>query len=407
MKILESLTKKQELLIPKVREEWLGYFYKNKGVDKKKAIQGVSWLYNFCGKKKPTVLFMDSPLGCEIMKNLLKMGANIQDNIGDNIGANIRDNIGANIGANIRDNIWANIWDNIGVNIGDNIRDNVRDNVRVNIRDNVRDNIGVNIGANIQANIGANIGAYHPSYYGNVSDYGWVAFYDFFYGLNFFTDYKWDNFNKFKDLLKSGIYEINTFENVCIVCSMPKVIQNNNNNLHSVNEAAVKFNDDFEMFFVNGRMVDKNIIDCKFTFDDFIKEENEDIKACMITVIKEKKGDKALMDFMGAEIIDEKIIKHGKTEQKHPLLSFLPNKDVEYLETIRLYKTKQSYPFLQDRNGNFNQPYCWSEMVCPSTGSTYFIENSADFNDAIEAVKFLRPSFVPQELEYNWNEFAN
>ena len=111
----------------------------------------------------------------------------------------------------------------------------------------------------------------------------------------------------------------------------------------------------------------------------------------MITIIKERDGDKGLLDFLGAIVVDEKEIEHFNG----------------YKETVRLYKTKETYDILQDRFGNIGQPYCWSEIVCPSTGTTYLIENSADFIDAEDALKWLRPSFVPEELLYRWEEFAS
>ena len=192
MKKLETLTKEQEDLIPIIRQKWLDEFYNNQEIDKQKAIEQITWLYEFCGKKKPTIFFMDSPLGSQIIANIwANIGANIWDNIGDNIRANIRDNIRDNIGANI----WANIWANI------------------------RDNIGANIGANIWANIEYS----QPSYYANISDYGWVGFYDYFQSLSHFSKYDWSNFVKFKTLLQTGIYELLTFENVCIVSLKPKV----------------------------------------------------------------------------------------------------------------------------------------------------------------------------------------
>jgi hypothetical protein len=55
-----------------------------------------------------------------------------------------------------------------------------------------------------------------------------------------------------------------------------------------------------------------------------------------------------------------------------------------------------------DRNGVFDQPYCWVEMQCPSTGQTYLLDQSADFTDAVEAMKFFRPTFVPNDLKYEW-----
>ena len=115
----------------------------------------------------------------------------------------------------------------------------------------------------------------------------------------------------------------------------------------------------YNMYYINGRKVDNKIIDLDFTFEDFIQETDEDLKACMITVIKEKRGQQSLMEFLGSEIVDEKTIEH---ESGHK-------------EIVRLWKTKKSYGFLQDRFGNMNQPYCWSEMICPSTNSTYLVDS--------------------------------
>jgi hypothetical protein len=176
-----------------------------------------------------------------------------------------------------------------------------------------------------------------------------------------------------------------------LVLRTPSRIIRNEIGFHSVHEAAIQFKGNYNMYYVNGRKVSEDIIKLNFTFEDFLKEENEDIKAAMLTVIKEKKGQEELLKFLQAELIDEKEIKHSSG----------------HTEIVRLYKTKEKYSFLQDRHGNMNQPYCWSEMTCPSTGSIYLIENSADFTDAIEAMKFLRPSFIPNELKYDFTKFNN
>ena len=176
-----------------------------------------------------------------------------------------------------------------------------------------------------------------------------------------------------------------------LVLKTPKRIDRNTIGFHNTKKSAIEFEGGYEMYYVNGRKVTKDIVEEKFTLQDFLKEDNEDIKASMITVVKENRGQKGLLDFLGAKCIDEKKLNH-KSGHK---------------EILRLFKTKESFSFLQDRHGNMNQPYCWSEMKCPSTGSVYLIENSADFTCAIEAAKFLRPDFVPMELEYNFQEFNN
>ena len=123
----------------------------------------------------------------------------------------------------------------------------------------------------------------------------------------------------------------------------------------------------------------------------FFNEENEDLKAAMITIIKERDGNRGLLKFLDSECVDEHIINHHSG----------------HIETIRLYKTKERYSFLQDRNGNMNQPFAWTEMICPSTGQTYRIDTSADFESAFESIKFHRPEVIGQEIEYNFTIFNN
>jgi len=201
----------------------------------------------------------------------------------------------------------------------------------------------------------------------------------------------------FKLQRESGIYSEIFSEALCVISKYPKKVnRNESNDLHCVDGPAVEWNHfsehtNFECYFVNGRNVERELIENTFTKEDLINESNEDKKAAMITIIKEREGQEGLLKFLGAKVVDEKQIEHFEG----------------YKETVRLYKTKENYEILQDRFGNMGQPYCWSEIVCPSTGTTYLIENSADFTDAEEALKWLRPSFVPQELLYRWEAFAN
>ncbi|HUV71384.1 MAG TPA: hypothetical protein VMW25_00075, partial [Clostridia bacterium] len=63
--LIEKLSKQQEKLMKKTRQEWLDLFFKPKKFNEKKARASVEWLYSFCGLKKPKVLFFDSPYGCQ------------------------------------------------------------------------------------------------------------------------------------------------------------------------------------------------------------------------------------------------------------------------------------------------------------------------------------------------------
>ena len=181
-------------------------------------------------------------------------------------------------------------------------------------------------------------------YYGNVSDYGWVAMYSMIQSTNHFKDYDWSNFDEFKKLLQSGIYELYTFENVCIVCSKPKVTQNANNRLHNETGPAVVFKDGYEMFFWNGINIPSNwIMDKKsITKEVIVNEKNAERRRC----IQEILGNKKFAELLEIEVVDE-------------------DKD-DCGNIMKLWKTKVADELL-------GKNIFYYEGICPSTKRDYFI----------------------------------
>lgn len=180
----------------------------------------------------------------------------------------------------------------------------------------------------------------------------------------------------------------------CLVLLAPKEITRNATHLHSTTKAAITWGD-VGMYYVNGRRIEakmfEKVLRNKLTFNNFIKINNEDLKAAIVTMIKENKGNDELLKFLNADCVDEREIKH----------------DSGHIEVVKLYKTKEKYSFLQDAKGNFNQPYAWTEMKCPSTGQSYLIDTSAHFNNVMDSIKFHRPEGVPITLDYNFTQFNN
>ena len=184
-------------------------------------------------------------------------------------------------------------------------------------------------------------------------------------------------------------------KNIALILRMPSKILRNEIGFHSLtNEGAIQYPNQ-KLHYINGRKIPKWVFDKYFkkslTFKDFASETNEDIKASIITLIKEHEGAEGLLKFLNAILIDSRTINHTNG----------------HTEIINLYKTKESYSFLQDKNGHMNVPYAWTEMTCPSTGQTYLIDTCPTFTSALESMKFHRPKFVPIEVEYNWSDFTN
>jgi len=219
-----------------------------------------------------------------------------------------------------------------------------------------------------------------------------VALVDFHLRLESYTI---PDFSCFKKLCCSGVYHIFFWDKyVYALTKAPIVRYDETGLLHAVVYPAIEWPEGPKTFYIHGREMPDWIFALYGTeelYHRFLIEENEDIRSGIITMIKEREGDKGFLDFLKAELIDEKEVVH-----------FSGHKEI-----LRLYKTKEKFEYLQNRHGKSNQPYCWSEFTCPSTGATYLIDNSADFTDATKAAKFLRPSFIPEKLPYQWSHDAS
>lgn len=203
---------------------------------------------------------------------------------------------------------------------------------------------------------------------------------------------------------KSSIAKTFLCDKIVLVLRMPQYIHRNEIGFHCVeNKPAIGY-EGSDLYYINGRKIPKEYYDKYFsktlTFNDFVNETNEDIKAGIITLIKENEGNEGLLKFLNAYLVDEKVITHNSKD-------FEKMYNAKRSETLRLYKTKDSYSFLQDSKGNFNQPYAWIEMACPSTESVYLIDTCPTFTDAVECAKWHRPKYVSAEIDYNWKSFTN
>jgi len=238
---------------------------------------------------------------------------------------------------------------------------------------------------------------YSYSHYGNAGDFGWIAMYDTILQLGVQLDEKTRNdLQIMTDIIESGCFMSVQLDSLCVVSMMPSAIHRDSEmRLHSTSGHAISFLDGTGFHYVCGRPVEPEVFqDC----DDltnarirFFSTENEDIKAVLCFIIRERYGERGLLEMLEATLYKEQTVKHSDT----------------YTETLKLYRTKQKYSFLMNSKGKPNQPYCWLEYTCPSTGAIYLIDTFADFKTPLEAAKWHRPAPVPFETPYEWKFFAN
>jgi hypothetical protein len=178
-------------------------------------------------------------------------------------------------------------------------------------------------------------------------------------------------------------------DSIVLILRMPSKIIRNEIGFHSVTEPAIQYPNE-GMYYINGRKMENWVFEDyengTLTFEKFNKEKNEDVRAGIITLIKEREGNAGLIKFLKAELVDEKTVVH----------------EGGYSEILKLYKTKQKFPELQNSKGEYNQKAAFIEMICPSTKQTYLIDTCPLFEDAVECAKWHRPKGVPASVAYKW-----
>ncbi len=151
---------------------------------------------------------------------------------------------------------------------------------------------------------------YHEfSSYGNISDYGWVSFYDYFTQINILNDEK---FNRFRDLIDCNVYDMIQFDEACIVCPLPDFISRDNNlRLHGEDGPAISWSDGTAYYFWKGTSIPKDWIENPDSITGaMIKSEtNLELKRCMMEII----GAERYYEVMGGVIVvDEDLDAYGK-----------------------------------------------------------------------------------------------
>ena len=305
----------------------------------------------------------------------------VWDSVGDSVMASVWDSVGAPVGASVKDSVWASV----GAPVGASVEASVWDSAEASVKDSVKDSVGASVWDSVWASVMDSVkdsvwasvrdSVNEYSSYIDLSNYGWVSFYDFFEKINLLDNF---NFKQYKKLIRSNVFNAYEYENYVFAIQPPVYIETNlAGRLHSTTQAAVQFRDGSEYYFINGRSIPAWIVNDKssITKERFVKETDADIKGA----IYESIGQQGMLNLLGAKVVDRREIVHA-------------NGDTEVVE---LLKTDDLFEEID------NQPFAWVSMCCPSTGTHYLQGVEPHHTNAIEAIASLSP-FNAKDYSFNF-----
>lgn len=269
--MIDILTDEQKKRISQIRDKYLDRYFSLESDDK--AIHRyVRWLYKKLGYEKPLVFIFDSPFSCQIAANLLKQNNNRQ----------ISEQIWGQISEQIREQISGQIW---------------RQNLEY----------------------------FNFNYFGDTSDYCWLAFYEFYSTI---SEVKGD-FSKIKEyselLLEANLFMMIAFEKIVFISRPPiSILRDEKHRLHCIEKSAIAYKDSFELFYVHGVYFEKELFEKIFihktmTGKDIMRIGNAEQRSAIIQAL----GYQSIInDLTHVEILDTYVINKNNITYEYKVFEF-------------------------------------------------------------------------------------
>jgi len=291
---LSKLSKEQEQILAKTREDWLSlaFIHNKEGINKPLFEEGINWLYeDLLTKEKPKVVYCDSWLSflIEIHKYKTehgKRGLSLKP-----VNSISQARIRAAMGTPARSKI-EKIVDETVIKIVNAMKDEIGEKVD----DSVWKTVWI---ATTSASFNTNLD-FRPNEFADSAFIGWdnfgiTAFYDFFERIGMLDDY---NFKQYRRLNQSNCFTLYEYSDVVFAIHPPVVIERNENGiLHHTERPSVEYNNGSCHYFINGIEMPDWIFK-GFTKAEFLEMQDEEIRAGMIEIV-ESKGKGAMLDFLG------------------------------------------------------------------------------------------------------------
>ena len=341
MNKIDKLTKSQEDALFLYKEKWLNkiFNYELHNNNTFESVKnGIKKLYQFCNLKEPIVLLLDSPFACQIAANIFKN----KDQVENQVENQVRNQV--------RNQVWDQVWDQVGNQVGNQVKNQVENTPF----------------------------CYVPfSSYINYSDFGWLSFYEFFNKeVGLIQDFK-EKLDSIISFTESSFMSIQ-LEGLCIVSKYPsKIIRNAENNLHNIEGAAIEFSDGYKQYYFNGINISEDLYnkltEKSYTFEDWSKEENEEVRSLVLAFYEEKFGGEFVYRFLSRYLKE--------------VDNYVDKKDNQYLKKTVKSMNIGVYTLFKGNVNNIDIAYV--RCYCPSTDRMFMLGVHPSFNDAKSAISSL------------------
>jgi len=328
-----ELTEEEKALIPVIRDNWINMLsspdhYLFDHLDE--AEKGIDWLYSLVEIPPPMKIYVESPYAAQYAVAILKILQDITPRKLNIFAKDVTE-------VTKKDQIKQAAFERTCIGINDRLMAEVVDKMK----DHELGKMEI-LAQYIHAKIAVQPKEYtSTSWYCNVSDYGWCAYYEFFVKSGIIETT--ENFDRMVATLKSGIYDTIQLHDVCIVSAHPEYIKRDaEGKLHEAEGYAIKWRDSYALTFWHGIHVPTKLVFFpeEITQEDLAKETNAEVRRCF----QEKLGEEGFAKLLNTKVVESTTDRSGRplllvrTKEKDPVAE-------EYIQYIVLedHSTERKY----------------------------------------------------------------
>ena len=231
--MLTKLTKKQEALIPKIRDEWVNFaLFEGDDIDREAVYKGIDFIYELSDLKKPIKIIVDSPLAVQyaIVHAKALLGKQVRSQVDSQVAAQVD----SQVDSQVRSQVRSFTYETLGGRAG------------------------------------------------------WTAYLEYFREIGLFKYEKWDELVRYT---KSGQFMGVYLNGLAVVCRRPMAVRRDDTlRLHNDQKPAIEWRDGYKLYFLHGQPFEeklwKRITSQKMTLKEVMEMRNADERTMAFSMLR-------------------------------------------------------------------------------------------------------------------------
>jgi len=284
--VITKLTKKQEAKLVEYRDKWLkiGLSTENPSFEETKKI--IDDVYtHLLNKITVPVVVLDNPYLTWIAVSQYVLKSNqVRNQVWDQVRNQIWNQVENQVRNQVRNQIWNQVENQVENQVRNQVWNQVENQIWNQVENQVENQVRNQVWNQVRNQVEKNkklLDFVYPYFDGNFMS-SYFSYYEYFLQeLKIKIDKEvLIKFNIYKETSKLSL--IYPFDDICFVCKKPTEIHFNENKvLHNDKGASIKYGGDFELYHLNGVLVDKKIVitpSDKITVKQILSEKNVEVR---------------------------------------------------------------------------------------------------------------------------------